>query len=64
MKGFINKLTVLLLGSMFFGVSMFAYNPRDFIIKVRTDNEGSSSDTQFTIPINPAYTYNYAVDWE
>ena len=61
MKKFINKLMVLLLGSMIFGVSGFAYGTNDFVIKVKTDNTGSSSDTQFTIPINPAYNYNYSV---
>jgi len=35
----------------------------DFIITVRTDTPGSSSDTQFTIPVDSASgTYNYNVD--
>ncbi len=35
----------------------------DFVIKVKTDNTGASSDAQFTIPINPSLAgYNYSVD--
>ncbi len=35
----------------------------DFVIKVKTDNTGTSSDTQFTIAINPSLAgYNYSVD--
>jgi len=33
-----------------------------FIITVKTDNEGISSDTQFTIPTYSGETYNYNVD--
>ncbi|MBL4772614.1 MAG: BspA family leucine-rich repeat surface protein [Alcanivoracaceae bacterium] len=35
----------------------------DFVIMVKTDNVGESTDTQFTIPINPGVNgYNYSVD--
>jgi surface protein len=34
----------------------------DFVITVKTDNPGISSDTQFTIPTYPGLTYNYNVD--
>ena len=35
----------------------------DFVIMVKTDNVGESTDTQFTIPTNPNVTgYNYSVD--
>jgi len=34
-----------------------------FIMEVKTDNNGTSSDTQFTIPTRSSdYTYNYSVD--
>ncbi len=37
----------------------------DFIITVKTDNMGSSTDTQFTLPINPSLSgYNYSIDCE
>ena len=68
MQKFINKLAVLLLGSMVFGMSGFAeitppYGAFDFIIKVKTDNAGSSNDRQFTISVNPSIDgYSYNVD--
>ena len=34
----------------------------DFVITVQTDNPGTSSSTQFTIPTYPWETYNYNVD--
>ena len=34
----------------------------DFVITVQTDNSGTSSDTQFTIPTRSAWTYDYNVD--
>jgi len=34
----------------------------DFVITVKTDNPGTSSDTQFTIPTYLGETYNYNVD--
>ncbi len=38
-----------------------AYTTADFVITVKTDNTGSSSDTQFTIPTT-GLGYNYNVD--
>ncbi|HIP47408.1 MAG TPA: BspA family leucine-rich repeat surface protein, partial [Lutibacter sp.] len=35
----------------------------DFVITIKTDNTGSSSDTEFTIPTYSGATYNYDVDW-
>lgn len=35
---------------------------RDFVITVKTDNSGTSLDTQFTIPTYLGETYNYNVD--
>jgi surface protein len=37
----------------------------EFLFAVKTDNVGSSSNNQFTIPTNNSspYTYNYTVDW-
>jgi surface protein len=34
----------------------------DFVITVKTDNIGTSTDTQFTIPTFPGETYDYNVD--
>ncbi len=34
----------------------------DFVITVKTNNAGTSSSTQFTIPTFPGETYNYNVD--
>jgi surface protein len=34
----------------------------DFVITIRTNNPGSSSNTQFTIPTHPGETYSYDVD--
>jgi surface protein len=34
-----------------------------FISTWKTDNLGSSNDNEITIPTNPAYTYNYTVNW-
>ncbi len=34
----------------------------DFVITVKTDNTGTSSSTQFTIPTYPGATYNYNVN--
>ncbi|MCG8701126.1 MAG: BspA family leucine-rich repeat surface protein [Bacteroidales bacterium] len=34
-----------------------------FIITVQTDSTGTSGSTEFTIPTNSSYTYNYDVDW-
>ncbi len=39
------------------------YTPDEFIVRVKTNNPGSSSSTQFTIPTSTSqHTYNYAVD--
>ena len=35
-----------------------------FIITCRTDNPGTSGDTEITIPTNSSYTYYYDVDWD
>ena len=34
-----------------------------FIIKVKTDNTGTSNNDQFTLPGNSSYSYNFDVDW-
>ncbi len=34
----------------------------DFIFKVKTDNVGTSTDTQFTVPTDPNSTYLYHID--
>lgn len=56
------KFILLYLGSLFLVVSVFADNTDAFVIKIKTDNAGNSSDTQFTLPINSDFTYNYSVD--
>jgi surface protein len=35
-----------------------------FLTTWKTDNVGTSNSTSVTIPTNPAYTYNYDVDWD
>jgi surface protein len=37
-------------------------NTQPFIIKVKTDNPGTSNNNQFRIPTNPSYTYDYTVE--
>ena len=62
MKIFTKTLQLLLLGGFFIGVNAnAAYTADFFAIKVKTDNTGSSSDTEFTLPINQAYTYDYNI---
>jgi len=34
-----------------------------FIIKVKTDNPGTTTSTQFLLPLNPACTYNCIIEW-
>ena len=36
----------------------------EFITTWKTDNTGTSSSTEITIPTNSSYTYNYDVDWD
>src|SRR5690606_28343669 len=36
--------------------------PRPFIIQVKTDNPGTTSNNQFLIPTDSNYIYNYNVD--
>ncbi len=45
-----------------YSFSIQGQTARDFIITVQTDNPGSSTDTQFTIPAYFSGTYNYNVD--
>jgi surface protein len=35
-----------------------------FILKVKSDNAGTSNDDQFTIPTSVTSTYNYVANWE
>ncbi|MCG8700076.1 MAG: DUF285 domain-containing protein, partial [Bacteroidales bacterium] len=35
-----------------------------FVTTWETDNSGTSSDTEITIPTNSSYNYNYDVDWD
>ena len=66
-----NFLSALSAIALFFGtfatVSQISaaplYAPEDdFIITVKTDNPGTSSDTQFKIPSFSGESYNYSVD--
>jgi len=34
-----------------------------FVIKVKTDNTGTSNSDQFTLPGSSSYSYNFDVDW-
>jgi hypothetical protein len=58
------KKIILSLGVLFLAISSsaFAYNATDFVMTVKTDNSGSSSDTQFKIPTINGSAYNYDVD--
>ena len=38
------------------------YSSDDFVITVKTDNPGTSPDTQFTIPVHSGSVYNFNVD--
>ncbi len=57
---------VLLVTAVFLAIFMspppVSAAPIPFIITVQTDNPGTSSTTQFTIPTAPGPTYNYSVD--
>ena len=35
----------------------------DFILKVKTDNTGTSNDNQFTLPLRVLESYDFIVDW-
>ncbi len=62
MKNFIKIFIILLWSSLFYGINSFASGIHEFVIMVQTDNEGTSENNEFTIPINPLYTYDYGVD--
>lgn len=68
------KYLLIALATLVLGLSLFIYKPvhaadvDDFVITIKTDNEGASSDTQFTIPTysdeeySDGEAYNYNVD--
>jgi hypothetical protein len=58
----VHALSVLLVAYMLSPLFAFAAPSDDFVITVQSDLPGTSSNTQFTIPTNPYYTYNYNVD--
>jgi len=64
MKKMKNRLMVLILGSLVLGTSAFSGTSLSdlFIIKVKTDNEGSSNDNQFTLPVRTDKRYIYNID--
>ena len=35
----------------------------DFVIRVKTDNAGTSASNQFTLPLRSGETYNASIDW-
>ncbi|MCX6780630.1 MAG: BspA family leucine-rich repeat surface protein [Candidatus Magasanikbacteria bacterium] len=51
------------LGISFFIAPSPTYAAGEFITTWKTDNPGTSTDHQITIPIDGTYTYNYSVDW-
>jgi hypothetical protein len=57
------KIFFLSLGLVFLATtsSVFAYDATDFVITVKTDNPGTSSNNQFTIPTTGS-GYHYSVD--
>ncbi len=58
------KHLVFLFSILFFATSTFAALSDAFIITVKTDNEGDSNSTQFTIPTASGLSYDYSVDCE
>ena len=60
------KMLFLLVTAVFLTIFMsptpVSAAPVSFVITVQTDNPGTSSNTQFTIPTAPGTTYNYSVD--
>ena len=54
------KTSILILFISIFSLNA-AYSQDPFVIKVKTDNAGTSGNTEFTIPTNPG-TYNYDID--
>jgi len=52
----------LIAASLLITTPVSADAPDDFVITVKTDNNGVSSDTQFTIPTHSESIYNYNVD--
>ena len=58
----IQTLKLSLLGLSLTTVAANAQNNPHFIIKVKTDNPGTSASNEFTIPVKSFYDYNYSVD--
>ncbi len=63
------KLVVILISALALSCTLaiqsaMAAPADDFVITVKTDNPGTSSSAQFTIPTYPGETYNYDVDWD
>ena len=52
----------LLIFILLISSSVLAASTDDFVITVKTNNTGSSTDYQFTIPTYSGETYNYNVD--
>lgn len=53
----------LLVSANHASVSPDMLNDDPFVIVVKTNAAGVSGDTEFTIPVNSAFRYNYEVDW-
>lgn len=45
------------------GISSFGGGIQPFIMSVKTNNAGTSSSTQFKLPLPSSGTYNFSVDW-
>lgn len=45
------------------GLSPFVGGIQPFIMSVKTNNAGTSSSTQFKLPLPASGTYNFSVDW-
>ncbi|TYA72670.1 PKD domain-containing protein, partial [Seonamhaeicola marinus] len=48
--------------ALFISVNLFSQNFRS-IWNTNNIESGSSANNQITVPTNPAYTYNYTVNW-
>jgi surface protein len=53
---------IFLLMVLFLTPPVLAHSTADFVITVKTDNPGTSTNVQFIIPTYPGLTYNYNVD--
>lgn len=64
MKYTLNPMKAIVLSALTILSSCTLYAQGEFITTWKTDNSGTSSDTEITIPTFPGETYDYEVDWD